>query len=250
MIADTVGPAARVGVLGSVTPRRELATALNALGTSVTAPTGEWSVAAERPDHLAAQFSGGNVGPSLRSEDAIRLEAASARRAALMVAGAAAALFVAAAGVELWGVHHQLVRVRADRDHIRPEIASTMVGRTTVDAAYQHLATLNTIERAAPQWSSVIATLTEALPDDAHLLAIRTRDDSVIVDGVADHAARVFNALERTSQLTGVKAAAAVRREIQEGGSDALEHFVIAARVAHPSSSTTTPASNPARPER
>jgi Tfp pilus assembly protein PilN len=142
--------------------------------------------------------------------------------------------------------------VRAERDRIRPEIASTMVGRTTVDAAYQHLSTLSAIERASPQWSSVIAALTEALPDDAHLMAIRTRDDSVIVDGVADHAARVFNALERANQLTGVKAAAAVRREIQEGGSDALEHFVIAARVAHPASSATAPAANvtPARPDR
>jgi Tfp pilus assembly protein PilN len=145
-------------------------------------------------------------------------------------------------------VHHQLDRVRAERDRIRPEISSTMVGRTTVDAAYQHLATLNAIERAAPQWSSVIATLTEALPDDAHLLAIRTRDDSVIVDGVADHAARVFNSLEKSRQLTGVKSAAAVRREIQEGGSEALEHFVIAARVATPPSSTTAPASNPISP--
>jgi hypothetical protein len=248
MIADTVGPAARVGVLGSVTQRRELSAALNALGVSVTPPSGEWSVAAERPDHLAAQFSGSEVGPVLRSEDAVRLDAAKARRATWMVAGAAAALFLVSAGVELWGVHHQLDRVRAERDRIRPEISSTMVGRTTVDAAYQHLATLNAIERAAPQWSSVIATLTEALPDDAHLLAIRTRDDSVIVDGVADHAARVFNSLEKSRQLTGVKSAAAVRREIQEGGSEALEHFVIAARVAAPPSSTTAPASNPISP--
>ena len=252
MIADTVGPAARVGVLGSVTPRRELTAALNVLGVSVTAPSGESSVAAERPDHLAAQFAGSDIGPMLRSEEAVRVEAAEARRAAWIVAGVAAALLIVAAGVELWGVHHQLARVRAERDRIRPEIASTMVGRTTVDAAYQHLSTLSAIERASPQWSSVIAALTEALPDDAHLMAIRTRDDSVIVDGVADHAARVFNALERANQLTGVKAAAAVRREIQEGGSDALEHFVIAARVAHPASSATAPAANvtPARPDR
>jgi hypothetical protein len=82
-------------------------------------------------------------------------------------------------------------------------------------------------------------------------MALRTRDDSVIVDGVADHAARVFNALEKADQLTGVKAAAAVRREIQEGGSDALEHFVIAARVTHAAGPTTTPAGNPMpRPDR
>jgi hypothetical protein len=250
MIVDTIGPSARVGVLGSLTPRRELAAALNALGVSVTPPSGEWSAAAERPDHLAAQFSGSGIGPVLRSDDAVRLDAARAWRATWIVAGVAAALLVAAAGVELWGLHHQLERVRAERDRIRPEIATTMVGRTTVDAAYQHLATLNTIERAAPQWSTVIASLTEALPDDAHLMAIRTRDDSVIVDGVADHAARVFTALEHAEQLTGVKAAAAVRREIQQGGNDALEHFVIAARVARPTASTTAPASNPLRPDR
>jgi hypothetical protein len=160
-------------------------------------------------------------------------------------------MFVISAGVELWGVHHQLALVRAERERIRPALASTMVGRTTVKATYQHLTTLNAIERAAPQWSAVIASLTDALPDDAHLMAFRTRDDSVIVDGVADHAARVFNALEKTNNLTGVKSAAAVRREIQDGGSDALEHFVIAARVTN-SSSLTTPTSNvtSARPDR
>jgi hypothetical protein len=250
MIIDTIGPGARVGVLGSVGERRKLSAALNALGLAVTPPAGEWASAAERPDHLAAQFSGVVVGPVLRGEDAMRLEASQARRATWNLAAAAAAMFVIAASVELWGVHHQLALVRAERDRIRPELASTMVGRTTVEATYQHLMTLNAIERSTTQWSSVIASLTDALPDDAHLMALRTRDDSVIVDGVADHAARVFNALEKTTTLTGVKSAAAVRREIQDGGSDALEHFVIAARVTHPS--VTTPTANvfSARPGR
>jgi hypothetical protein len=251
MIADTVGPAARVGVLGSVAPRRELVAALNGFGVNANVPSSEWTSAAERPDHVAAQFAGTDVGPVLRSEEALRVEASQARRLTWMVAAAAVVLFAVSAGVELWGVHHQLALVRAQRDGIRPEIASTMIGRTTVEATYQHLATLNSIERTAPLWSSVIASLTDALPDDAHLMALRTRDDSVIVDGVADHAARVFNALEKADQLTGVKAAAAVRREIQEGGSDALEHFIIAARVTHSTAPTTTPAGNPTpRPER
>jgi len=250
MIADTVGPAARVGVFGSTNPRRDLTTALTGLGVNVTPPSGQWSAAAERPDQLAAHFAGTEIGPVLRSEDAMRLDAAQARRATWMVAGTAAALFVVAAGIQLWGTHHQLALVRAERDRIHPEISSTMVGRTTVDAAYQHLAALNAIERASPQWSAVIASLTNALPDDAHLMAIRTRDDSVIVDGVADHAARVFDALERADRLVDVKAAAAVRRELQEGGAEAVEHFVIAARVAQPTA-RATPASNTApRPDR
>lgn len=245
MIADTVGPAAHIGVLGSPRPRRELAAALSGLGVNALSPTGEWTATAERPDQTAAQFAGRDIGPTLRSEETLRVEASQARRLTWMMTGAAAVLFAISGGIELWGLHHQLARVRAERDRIRPEIASTMVGRTTVEATYQQLATLNSIERSAPQWSSIIASLTDALPDDAHLMALRTRDDSVIVDGVADHAARVFTALEKADQLTGVKSAAAVRREIQEGGSDALEHFVIAARVTHTGTPTTTPAGNP-----
>jgi Tfp pilus assembly protein PilN len=161
-----------------------------------------------------------------------------------MVAGAAAALFVGAAAIELWGVHRQLGIAREERARIRPQIASTMVGRTTVDAAYRHLTTLTGVERAAPHWSAVIATLSDAVPEDAFLLAIRTREDSVIVDGLAERASRVFNAIEKADGLTGVKAAAPVRRELQEEG-DALEHFTIAARVARPSATVSpTPASN------
>ena len=153
-----------------------------------------------------------------------------------MVAGAAAALFVVAAAIELWGVHHQLGLVRAERERIHPEIASTMVGRTTVDAAYRHLATLNAIERASPQWSSRDRDRSrDALPDDAHLMAIRTRDDSVIVDGAGrSRRARVRRARAgrpaHRREGGGRRCVASCRTAAR----DALEHFAIAARVARP----------------
>jgi Tfp pilus assembly protein PilN len=143
----------------------------------------------------------------------------------------AAALFVAAALIQLWGVHHQLDLVRAERASIRPQLSLTLVGRTTVDATYRHLAALSAAERAAPQWSSVIASLSESIPEEAHLTAIRARADSILVDGLADHAARVFDALEKTNGMFDVKAASPVRRELQDGGGT-LDHFTIAARVA------------------
>jgi Tfp pilus assembly protein PilN len=120
-----------------------------------------------------------------------------------------------------------------------------MVGRNTVDAAYRHLATLTAIERTSPQWSGVIANLSESVPDDAYLSAIRGRGDSLLVDGLASHAARVFDAVEKTSGLVDVRAAAAVRRELQDDGK-ALEHFTIAARALPAQSSQVThPASLP-----
>lgn len=242
MIADVIAPslspasrsAARVGVFGDPSRRRQLVGALAAHGIYVLIPTGEWVNTADRPESLAAQFAGTEIGPVLRSEDHIVAEREQLRRATWWISGAAAALFVLSAAIELWGVRHQLALVKAEREHIRPEISSTMVGRTTVDAAYRHLTTLSAIEHASPHWSQVIGTLTDAVPDDAYLVALRTRDDSVIVDGLAERAKRVFDALEKADGLTGVRAAAPVRRELQDGGTDALEHFVIGARVLAP----------------
>jgi hypothetical protein len=249
MIADTVGPTARIGIAGPPPARRELSVALSGLGVTVASPSGEFSAAAEAGDILAAQFAGGEVGPTLRTEGALALERAEARRATWTIAGAAAALFVVAALVRLWGVHHQLNLVRAERARIRPELSSTLIGRTTVDATYRHLATLTTAERAAPQWSVVIGNLSASVPEEAHLTAIRARSDSLLVDGLADHAARVFDALEKTHDLIDVRAASPVRRELQEGGGT-LDHFTIAARVTRPiapEASTPTSASSSSR---
>jgi Tfp pilus assembly protein PilN len=222
-----------------------LSVALSGLGVTVTGPSGEWSAAAESADLLAAQFAGGEVGPSLRPENAIATERAEARRTTWMIAGAAAALFVVAALIQLWGVHHQLNLVRAEREKIRPQLASTLVGRTTVDATYRHLAALATAERATPQWSGVIGRLSKSVPEEAHLTAIRARGDSLLVDVLAEHAARVFDALEKTHGLIDVRAASPVRRELQEGGGT-LDHFTIAARVVRSvDAEVTAPARTP-----
>ena len=242
MIAEAVGPTARIGVAGSTGARRTISAALAALNVTVSTPSGEWSAAADDADVMAAQFAGTDVGPTLRTESAVAADRASARKTTWIIAGAAAAMFVVAGLIQLWGVHHQLAQVRAERERIRPQLSSTLVGRTTVDATYGHLASLVASERAAPRWSSVIASLSESVPEEAHLTAIRARSDSLIVDGLAEHAARVFDALEKTHGLIDVRAASPVRRELQDGGST-LDHFVIGARVAKPSpaeAATTT----------
>ncbi|HEV8445254.1 MAG TPA: PilN domain-containing protein [Gemmatimonadaceae bacterium] len=242
MIVDSIGgPSARAGVLGATGPARELSAALASFGLSA-ARAGDTGSASDRPDVLAARFAGSSVGPALRGEDSVALERAGARKAACIVAAAALVLFAAAAGIQLWGVRHQLAEVRAEREALRPQLAATMVGRTTVDATYKHLLALNQIESTAPRWSSVISTLSQSVPEEAYLTAIRARQDSVIVDGLAGHAARVFDAIERTRGFMDVKSAAPVRRELQEDG-PALEHFTIAARVESVKPSPTAPAS-------
>jgi Tfp pilus assembly protein PilN len=222
-----------------------LASALNALGLTTSIAGGEWASVAEHGDVLASHFAGSDVGPVLRSEDSVATQRARVRKATMTIFASAAALVVAAAVIELWGVHHQLDLVRQQRAQLRPALSSTLIGRTTVEATYRHLAALNGIERSTPQWAAVVTTLSKAIPNDAYLTAIRSRNDSLIVDGLAEHAARVFDALEKTPGFTDVKAAAAVRRELQDDGT-ALDHFTIAARVLTnpPARATTAPASN------
>ncbi|MGH7621548.1 MAG: PilN domain-containing protein, partial [Gemmatimonadaceae bacterium] len=232
-------PTARVGVVGDAEPRKELAAALSLRGVSVMSPAGGSrgnggsGGGAGVPELLAAQFAGAEIGPVLRSDDRVAGERMRARSAAWWMIAASAVLLAAAGGVQYWGVRRQLRLVRAERARLRPELNTTLLGRTTVDAAYAQLAALDTIDRTAPQWSSTIATLSQTIPDEAYLAAIRTRGDSLIVDGLADHAARVFDALSKTRGLADVKSAASVRRAAQEGGA-AKEHFTIAARVERP----------------
>ncbi len=230
VIADTIGTTARAAIAGSSSVRKELAAALGLHGITVASPGNDSAGVADQPDALAARFAESEIGPVLRSDDAVVGDRDRTRRAAWLVAAVAAAMLVGAAGVQYWGVHRRLRMVEAERARLRSALASTLVGRTTVDAVYAELGQLSQIERSSPQWSTVIAALTQAVPEEAHLTAIRTRDDSLVVDGLADHAARVFDALSKTRGLTEVKSASAVHRELQDNGS-AKEHFTIAARA-------------------
>jgi hypothetical protein len=101
MIVDTVGPNARVGIAGDPEARRALAAALSPLGVAVAAPVGEWASVAEKSELLAAQFAGGDVGPTLRTEGAVAAEGAGGRQATWMFGGGAPAPFVGAAVINL-----------------------------------------------------------------------------------------------------------------------------------------------------
>jgi hypothetical protein len=243
MIVDAIGPSARVGVIGVNPQRRELTSALASHGIAPQSLSGEWSQAAETPDVLAAHFAGREAGPVLRGEEAVIVERSRAQRAAWLVAAAALVVLAVSACIELWGVHRQLDIVRAERARIRPQIASTLLGRTNVDATSRNLASLAAVERESPHWSSIITTLSQAITDDAYLTAIRARKDSLVVDGLAEHASRVFDALQRSKVVVDVKSASPVRRELQDDGT-ALDHFTISARVPAPkpgSSATSSP---------
>ena len=184
-------------------------------------------------------------------DDLARIAARGARRAATLARwlwGSAAALLLASAGLEWWGISRELSAVSAERATLRPKLGTTLVGRSTVETAYRRLGDLQAAERSSPQWSRVIATMASELPEGSYMTTFRGRGDSLVVDGLAERAAGVFEMLERSTVFAGARSAAPVRREVQEGG-EALEHYTIALRLAGlapVARATAAPGSTPA----
>jgi hypothetical protein len=180
---------------------------------------------------LAAQHAAPAAGPRFRTEDLRAESRAQAWRATAIALAAAVVLVVAGAEVRLWGLHRQLRGLQQQRAQLAPRLQATLVGRTSVEAVYRSVAALNAVERGSPAWGSTIGVLSAAVPDSAYLTAFRTRGDSLIVEGLADEASDVFNAMERIPTLANVRAGAPVRREVQSDTTPMERFTIVALRV-------------------
>jgi len=221
---------ARIAVAGPAGAARAMSTALAATGLRVLAPEPQWAALAEQPDALAARFATDANGLEFRSDAHVERDRAGVRRAAWWVLGAAAATLVLTAFAYYAGVQRELSHVQAGRAAIHSQVEATLVGRSSVDAAYRQVAGLATTARNARRWSAVLVDLAAQLPIDASLTAVRARGDSIFIDGVAERAAPVFDAVARMPGVTAVRATAPVRREAIEGELP-LEHFSLAAQL-------------------
>lgn len=232
LIADAFPAGTRqLGMAGSANARHEIARELAARGLTAEALSGVASDVADSPEFLAAAYATPQAEPLLITE-AMRAARRTRVRAFVTRLGVAAALLVVTSLVlEWWGLQRELESVRSERAALAAQISSTLVGRTTVENAFRQLAALGNEERSAPHWSGVLAGLSERLPSDAFFTGFRGRGDSVSVDGLAEHAARVFDAIEKVPGLTGVRAAGPVRIETPDDGPP-LERFAIAAQLA------------------
>ena len=232
LIADAIlavrgSDTSAVGSFGVSTGRQDLHRALGVRGVGVNTASGPKADHADVPEILAATYAGASAGPLLMNEQARAAKLAQIRRTTMMIAAIALLLVGIAAVVGLWGVRRELKIVQAQRAEVQPLVAATLVGRSSVEDAYRHLAAVVAAERAAPHWAPVLAEMSAIVPDDGYLIAFRTRGDSLVVEGMAARAVRVFDAVRGSKLLTSVRVPAPVRAEAPEGG-DPLERFSIA----------------------
>lgn len=222
---------ARMAVAGPADAAHAMIAALTATGLRVLAADPRWAAIATQPDALAARFAPDAAGLEFRTEVTIERERAGTRRKAWWGFGMAAAALLIAAFVHFAGVRRELAHVQASRAAIRPQVEAALAERAPVDAAYRQVAALASTARGARHWSAVLAALAEHLPDDASLTAVRVRGDSVFIDGVAERAGPVFDAIARMPGVLSVRATAPVRRDAIEGEMP-LEHFSLGAQLS------------------
>ena len=249
LIADAIlaargSDATAVGSIGVSGGRQELLRALGARGVGVNAATGPRADHADVPGMMAATFAAASAGPLLMNEHARANLRSRQRRITLAVAAVAVLLLGVAAAVRLWGVRRELKLIQGQRAEVQPLVAATLVGRSSVEDAYRHLAAIAAADRAAPHWAPVLAELSAIVPDDGYLIAFRTHGDSLIMEGMAARAVRVFDAVHGSKLLTGVRAPAPVRAEAPEGG-DPLERFSIAGVLKGSAVSPVLPLATP-----
>jgi hypothetical protein len=246
LIADVMqesrsnGTAPRVGTLGAASPRQELIRALPRDNAAINTPPNEWTSAASDPMVAAATFVTPDDPLTLLTEGVAEVRARAGRRLTVMIFAAALLLVLTSALLELWGVKRELAAVQAERARIRPQLQSTLTGRSTFEASNRKLSALFAAHREAPYLSGVIASVTDALPEGAHLMAFRARRDTLVLDGLAKSSGEAFSALEGIPDLVNVKSVGGVQRQLQDDGT-ALEHFTVQARMLLP----TPPAASP-----
>jgi hypothetical protein len=144
---------------------------------------------------------------------------------------ATAACVVAAGGVYRWGLSRHLSAIAIHRQAIRPRVTSAVAARDTLDLLLRSINAMRSLERATPRWSSAIARIVVALPQDVSLITLRADGDSVTLDGQAIDAASVFAALRSTPGVVDIRATAPIRQELAVGESS-IERWTIALRVA------------------
>ena len=219
---------------GDADARRDVARLLAAEGIplrTARGPAAEQLASVERLACVAVAEHDAPLAPVLETDSVREARDSGARRLAVRLVAAALLCLLGAGALQLWDVRRELAAVRAERELLRPQLGSTLVGRTTVEATLRQLAELAAARENAPAWSPVLAGLTEQLPYDAYLTGFRGRADTVGIDGLAQSASRVFGAVSNVPLLDSVTASAPVRRETTPEG-EALERFQFTARLA------------------
>lgn len=219
VLVDSLAVGARLIATGGPAVRKQWMQALGERAISVSLPASLPAEVSNDAAFLAAAFVVDADSFVFRTEEMRVADRTRRNRLLYALSGAAVLLLAASGAFVLWDVQRELTSVQAARAELKPQLATTLLGRSSVETVSGQLQVLAKNERESPHWSAIIADLTKHLPDDAFFTAFRGWGDSVRFDGLAERASTIYVPLSRAESLSGIKAAAAVRLEPQVDGS-------------------------------
>lgn len=218
-------------VLGDASFREAVHAVAAAVSLPVCGPGGLLAELDYHPGFVAAAFAG--AGPGFVPPEVVAAAALRRRRWTAGAVAASAALLAASGMLRTADLARELAAVRAARSGIQAEVAAALHASNEAEALSDALAALRTAMGESPRWSSLIGDLSEGLPPGTYTTALRTAADTLFVDMEGDDAARAFEGLRGMPGLAGFRAAAPVRRDVDEG-SRVVERFTAAATVSWP----------------
>lgn len=203
-------------------------------GVQLGERSAKWRAMSESPEAMAAVFAHDGKELDLLPPQAHAVRDATSRRRAAYLAGAALLLLIVGAGAQLWDARRELAAVQARRAEIRAAVNGASEARAAIETLRRRLTALEPVEANATRWSAVLAEVAAHLPRDAYLVDVRTKADTVILDGIASQAAGVFQRLARAPGIASVTPAASIRRDVTDAGAT-IERFSIRARLSRDS---------------
>ena len=223
------GPRTSVAVVGDSPLADELRLMLAAPrgGAPAAVAPNAWCYS---PALLAARFAMRAPGPRLLPEGERAVLAHRTRRANVFRFTSAAALLVATALVQLWGLSRERGAIAAERARLHEPVTRALAVRDSLGQASDRLATIRSASTTAPRWAPLLVALSARLPDDAFLLSLRADRGSLRLEGEAARAEAVFDALRGMHGIAALRPGGPIRQQIAEDGSTS-ERFTISARV-------------------
>jgi Tfp pilus assembly protein PilN len=89
------------------------------------------------------------------------------------------------------------------------------------------------IERSAPRWTRALFDLALLLPSDSYLTSVRTRGDTLVIEGSGASAGEAMQAMRRAGSLDHFRLEGIVERDLEDG-STSVERFRLSARLKPP----------------
>ena len=211
-----------------VTSRGGRATEVRRVPAALRATIPDAPAAAQAPDALAARFAARAGGPVLLPDVVHAVMKRRARTTAMIRLAAAAVLLLGAGMLDLWGTARERSTIAGERARLRTSVGEALATREALAQTTARLATVRAAAESAPRWSTLIASLAEALPDNAFLIALAGSGDSLRLEGIAPRAAPVFDAIGRIEGLRSLRPDGPIRQERSIAGAT-NERFTLTA---------------------